>query len=164
MTEIFRAGSQLIKVKAMIAFSGLCAAGAFYWGWDLFNTYGIRPADGGALAPLGVRLAWGLGVAGLGLAFFAGMWVYGRLYATRIDHHRTTDRLHVRTLEFFASREHVYRAGDVEGSTYHTGENVRGVDAPWFTLRIRGRRMPLIVDARGRFPDRELARRLLKME
>jgi hypothetical protein len=30
-------------------------------------------------------------------------------------------------------------------------------------VRLKGRRWPLIVDAQGVFPDRELAKRLLKM-
>ena len=166
MVDIYRAGFQLTKVKGFMLFAALCAAGAVYWGWDLFSTYGTAPGDGGVLAPIGQRLAWGLGVAGLGLAFLAAMWSYGRLYATRIRYDPAADALHVGTLEFLATRTRVHAASDVEDSSYHhgrmQGEGV-SVDAPWFTLRLRGRRWPLIVDAQGVFPDRALAARLLKV-
>ena len=53
-------------------------------------------------------------------------------------------------------------------SGYHAGrmDNPGGVsvDAPWFSLRLRGRSWPLIVDAQGDFPDPELAARLLKAD
>jgi transmembrane protein TMEM70 (proton-transport ATP synthase complex) len=163
MILIYRAGFQLTKIKGMMIFAALCAAGAVYWGWDLFNTVGLRPADGGVLKPLGERLAWGLGVAGLGVAFLAGMWVFGRRYATRIRYDQAKDALHIGTLEFLAGREHIHAASDVLGSTYHHGRmEGEGVNAPWFMLSLKGRSR-LIVDAQGIFPDRALAERLLKL-
>jgi hypothetical protein len=163
MIDVYRAGWQLTKVKGMMLFSAVCAAGALYWGWDLFTTVGLRPADGGVLRPLWERLAWGLGVAGLGVAFLAGMWVYGRMYATRIRYDAAADALHIGTLEFLATREKVYPASAVLGSSYHHGRiEGSGVNAPWFTLQIEGRNLALIVDAQGRFPDRALAARLFK--
>ena len=167
MKHIYRAGSQLTKVKFMIAFAALCAAGALYWGWVLFNSYGTAPGDGGVLAPIGQRIAWGLGVAALGFAFLAGMWVYGRLYATSIAYDDAADALHIRTLEFLASREQVFPASAVQRSGYQHGrmDTVHGhsVNAPWFNLRLEGRSWPIIVDAQGEFPDPELAARLLKL-
>ena len=57
MIEIFRAGSQLWKVRLWMWIAlGLWAV-ALWFAWDLLNTYGTRPADGGVLAPLPVRLA-----------------------------------------------------------------------------------------------------------
>ena len=165
MIEIYRAGSQLTKVKLMIAFAALCAAAALYFGWQLFNSYGTAPGDGGVLAPVGERIAWALGVVLLGLAFLAGMWLYGRLYATSIGYDEAADALHVRTLEFLASREQVYPASAVQGARYQEGrlETIRhSVDAPWFKLRIEGRSWPIIVDAQGEFLEPELAARLLR--
>ena len=145
-------------------FSGLCAAAALYWGWDLFNTYGVRPADGGVLAPLGVRLAWGGSVAALGLAFLAGMWAFGRRYATRIRYDEAADALHIGTLEFLATRTEVHPAGDVADALYHHGRvEGSGVDAPWYTLQLRSRRRSIVLDGQGVFPDRALARKLLKL-
>ena len=167
MTDIFRAGFQLTKVKGMMVFALICAIAALYWGWSLFNTVGLSPGDGygGVLAPVGVRLAWGLTVAVLGLLFLAGMWVFGRLYATRIRYDSAADALHIGTLELLATRTTIVSPSDVLGSRYHHGRmEGEGVDAPWFTVRLKGWRGPLIVDAQGVFPDRELAARLLKMK
>ncbi len=166
MVDIYRAGFQLTKVKAMMILAALVALAGLYWGWSLFNSVGLSPGDGygGVLAPVGVRLAWGLTVAALGLAFLAGMWVYGRHYATRIRYDQAADALHVETLEFLANRNKVYSVADVVGAGYQHGRvEGEGVKAPWFTLRVQGRRWPLVVDAQGIFPDRELAERLLKL-
>ena len=165
MIDIYRGGWQLTKVKGMMLFSAACAAGAVYWGWDLFQHYGLSPGDGGVLAPVGQRLAWGLTVAALGLAFPAGMWAFGRRYATRIRYDDAADSLHIGTLEFLASRRHVIPAADVTEAVYHQGEvEGSGVDAPWFMLHFKGGRRSVVVDAQGVFPDRDLAKRLLKMD
>jgi hypothetical protein len=165
MIDLYRGGWQLTKVKGMMLFAALCAAGALYWGWDLFSTYGLRPADGGVLAPLGVRLLWGLGVASLGLAFLYGMWLFGRRYVTRIRYDEAADALHIGTLQLLFTREEVRSVADVRRSPYHEGEITgSGVDAPWYTLHLKGRAGALVLDAQGVFPDRPLARRLLKLE
>ena len=164
MIDIYRAGFQLTKVRAFMIVALLCATGAFYWGWDLFNSYGLAPGDGGVLAPLGQRLAWGLSVAGLGLAFLAGMWIYGRRYVTRIRYDAAADALHIGTLEFLAGRFKVYPASSVVGADYHHGRmEGEGVNAPWYFVRLADRSSRLILDAQGIFPDRELARKLLKL-
>jgi hypothetical protein len=165
MIDIYRGGWQLTKVKGMMIFSAVCAAGALYWAWDLLNNYGLAPGDGGVLAPLWQRLAWALSVAALGLAFLAGMWVFGRRYATRIRYDEAADALHVGTLELLATRVTVVPTSDVEQSDYHHGQmEGSGVNAPWFMLHFKGGRRSLVVDAQGVFPDRDLAKRLLKMD
>lgn len=168
MTEIYAAGSQLVKVRGMMLLSLACALGGLWWGWDLFQTVGLRPADGGVLAPLGTRLGWGLGVALGGVAFAGGMWAYGRAYVSAVRFDPAAGTLHVRTTGFLGGGETVYAERDVLGSTYQPGEAMSGrgiaVDAPWIKIRIRGRRVPLILDAQGRFPDAALAARLLKAE
>jgi len=163
MIEIFRAGRQLWKVRLWMWISIILAVPAIWWGWDLFQTYGTRPADGGVLASLPVRLAWGGTVAGLGLAFVYGMWLYGGLYVANMVYDERSDRLHVRTLSFLGNRDRVFSAADVQGSSYHGGDFWAGgvaVNAPWVTVRMRGRRWPFIVDAQGEFPNRDLGRRL----
>ena len=164
MIDLYRGGWQLTKVKGMMVFSGLCGAGALYWGWDLFKTSGLNPGDGGVLAPLGQRLAWGLSVAALGLAFVVGMWAFGRRYATRIRYDEASDTLHIGTLAFLATRTEVRPAADVEAALYYHGRvEGSGVDAPWYTLQIRNRPRSIVLDAQGVFPDRALARRLLRL-
>src|SRR5262245_33645065 len=97
MVPVYRAGKQLVKVRGLMALSLVVLAGCLWWGLDLARTYGIREADGGALAPLPVRLAWGGSVALFGVACVAGMWLYGRLYAARIGFDPATQQIHLET-------------------------------------------------------------------
>ena len=163
MIDIYRAGWQLTKVKALTLFTVPVAAGALYWGWDLLTSYGLRPADGGVLAPLWQRLLWAGFVAGFGLAILAGMWVYGRRYLARVRYDEAADALHVFTLEFLASRRRIVPAVEVLGGNYVDGRmEDAGVDAPWYFLHLKDRPV-LVLDAQGVFPDRELAEKLLKI-
>ena len=175
MTEIYRAGSQLIKVRVIMLVSLIAAGASSWYGWDLFQTYGLRAADGGVLAPLSTRLALGLFVASLGILFAYGMWFYGRLYASAIRYDEAADALHFRTVGFVGGGEAVHPAATVLGADYHEGrfDNRNGllyesgggvsVDAPWFSVKLEGRRWPLILDARGYFTNRALAAKLLKL-
>lgn len=164
MTEIFNAGRQLAKVRGIMLGALLVALAACLWGWNLFQTYGLAPGDGGVLAPFAQRLALGLTIAGLGLALVFGAWLYGRLYVAALGHEAGTDRLHIRTLTFFGSRTQLVPSADVLGSTFQHGEliNPAGVRAPWYKVGLRGRSLPLIVDAQGVFVDPALVERLLK--
>lgn len=172
MVEIYRGGGQLIKVRVIMVVSLACAAATMWWGWDLFRTYGLRPADGGELASLSTRLLLGIGVALLGIAFAIGMWIFGRCYVSGIRFDEAADKLHVGTVGFFGNREEAFRSADIVGSTWHDGRmdnpaahlgDASGiyVDAPWTTVRILGRRLPLVVDGQGEIVDRTLAVRLL---
>ena len=170
MTELYRARGNVWKVRAMMWLSLATAIAFTWWGWDLFQTYGTRPADGGVLAPLWARLAWFAVLTALGLAFLGGMWLYGGLYVTALLVDLAAATLHVRTLGFIGSlggRSWTYRLSDVVGTDYKAGkfESSAGVsvDAPWLSVRIKGRKSPLIVDIKGDFPDRKLAAKLLKM-
>jgi hypothetical protein len=167
MTEIYRAGWQLTKVRFVMVLALACAIGGCWWGWDIFQTYGIRPADGGVLAPFGTRLAFGGGVALLGLAFLVGMWFYGKLYVGSARYDQAHNLVHLRTIELiFGGRDLAFPPSAVEGADWHEGKNYSyrlPVDAPWFSIRIAGRRWPLILDAQGRFPDPALIARLLKL-
>ncbi len=132
-------------------FSLACAALSVPVGVHLAQTYGLNPADGGALAPLTVRLAWGIGVTLLGVGFSAAMWLYGRCYVARLDLDETAHQLHVYTLRFFGTARHVYDVDDVVGIRRHRWRYIGEdwVDAPWYTLRLAGRRLPFILDAPG---------------
>lgn len=168
MIEIFRAGGQLIKVRAIMWLAAGCAAAALYYGWVLFQSYGLRPADGGALAPIGQRLGWLLGLGGMGLAFLAGMWAYGRCYVARIGYDQAGQRLHFRTLSFVGSHEHVHHVSDVRASTFQSGRFINpdgvSVNAPWYNVYLKGRRLPLVLDVQGDFREPELTARLLKAQ
>ncbi|MFQ5340281.1 MAG: hypothetical protein ACE5F6_01910 [Anaerolineae bacterium] len=152
LIPLFDAGRQLIKVRGVMLFSLACAALSMWAGVHLAQTYGLNPADGGVLAPLTVRLAWGIGVALLGVGFAAGMWLYGRCYVARIELDEETHQLHVYTVGFFGTARHVYDGTDIVGGHHHRGKLVTlwlSVNAPWRSIWIAGRRLPLIIDEQG---------------
>lgn len=163
---MFRAGGQLAKVRFIMWLMAASGAACLWFGWVLLQSYGLSPGDGGVLAPAGQRIGWFVGLGGLGLALIGGMALYGRLYVSRIDYHAAERRLHVRTLTYWGSRGWSFEAGAVARSTFHGGQLINpagvSVKAPWHFLYLRGRRLPLIVDAQGAFADPRLAARLMK--
>jgi hypothetical protein len=166
MTEFYRAGFQLVKVRAVLLASLVGAAAACWYGWDLLLTFGERPADGGALKPFVIRLLFGGFVALLGLAFAFGMWIYCRRYVSSMAYDPGAGRLVIRTPLFIGNRTARFALADIKGTTFHRGDfyNPVGVsvDAPWHALEIKGRRAWYIIDAQGRWLDPELAEKLLK--
>jgi len=159
-TLLYDAGRQLRKVRGIMWLSLACALGGLYWGFDLARHYGLAPGDGGVLAPLGVRLAWGAGVALLGLAFAAGMDLYGRHYIARAWLDEAGGRLRIETLRWWGRAALTVPVSEVLGSRYMRGKmsGAVEVDAPWFNVRIKGQPWVLILDAQGSFPDFALAR------
>ena len=168
MTKIYRAGFQLLKVRAVTWFSLACAVGACWYGWDLLQTLGLRPADGGVLQPFAIRLLVGGFVAALGLAFAFGMWVYIRRYVSSLAYDPGSDRLIIRTPGFFLSRARSVAPSEIEGTSFQRGDFVNplgvSVNAPWHALELKGRRGWYIIDAQGRWLDPALAERLLFRE
>ncbi|HEV3051131.1 MAG TPA: hypothetical protein VGX50_12530, partial [Longimicrobium sp.] len=55
----------------------------------------------------------------------------------------------------------VVRAGFNDGISHAGGISV---NAPWYSLRLRGRRFPLIIDLQGDFLDQRAVDRLLDGE
>jgi len=172
MVPVYRAGRQQIKVRALMGLSLAVLAFCLGWGLDLAQTYGLNPGDGGVLAPLPQRLAWAGGVSLFGVAFVAGMGLYGRLYAVRIEFDPEGRRLHLDTAGFFRNNRHVIDCADAGGVRRHRGVSTIGalgelvghpipsVDAPWRSVRIAGRVLPLIIDERGEVLDHKLMRAL----
>jgi hypothetical protein len=140
-------------------FSVACAVFALVSAVNLFQTYGTRPADGGVLAPLAVRIAWGGTVAALGLGFVFGMWLYGRYSIREIGWLRTENRLLIKTYRFIGSHTDALDVADITGVTAKRdrfqGRDIfwaptgLSVDAPWLAVRLRGRRWPLVLDLQG---------------
>lgn len=164
--SVFDAGRQLLKVRAMMAAALIVAVVTLYAGIHLAQTFGLNPADGGALAPLPVRLAWGGGVALLGLAFAAGMVLYGRCYVARLLVDEATDHLHVYTVSpWLALRRQVIPRSALKPGRRHRGRTFFIwhpilVNAPWQVLRVQGRRLPLILDEQGEVLHRPWMQRL----
>ena len=157
MIPIFHAGRQLVKVRGMMLFSLVCALGSIWAGVQLAQTYGLSPADGGVLAPWPIRLAWGGGVALLGISFAVGMGLYGRCYVVALAFNPYTSQLQITTLRFLGSATRTVAVSDIRHTTHHHGQldvlDVDGaglsVNAPWRSITLTGRWLPLILDQQG---------------
>ena len=163
MVPVYSAGRQLTKVRAVMAGSVVFLSIFLWLAWDSFQTYGLRPADGGQLASFGVRLAWGLGLTALGLAFPAGMWAYGLRYVAAIRRDESTGMVDIDTLR--GLWRHTTR---VPAASVHFGESHAGrlrtakhtVKAPWTSLRVDGLAHSLILDDQGHLLDAEFPQEL----
>lgn len=162
MIPVYRAGWQGIKVRVVMIASLMVLAISIWCGLDLVQSYGLRPADGGVLAPWWQRVAFGGFVASLGVALAVGMWIYGGHYALRIEFDADAKQFHLITLSFLWNRRHVfaadalgYRRGhgeinwDIVLAGIALGHPVALVDAPWTSVRIKAWRWPLVVDQQG---------------
>jgi len=139
-----------------------CAVASVWAGITIARSYGLNPADGGVLAPLAVRLAFGIGVSLLGIIFAVGMWIYGKCYVARIEFDEQNEVLYIYTVSFFGRGEHKINASKVLSSQYYEGE-LDSVKAPWRKVRIKGRRLPFIVDEQGVFLEKKIMNKLFKI-
>lgn len=172
MIPIYSAGRQLRKVRFMMFFSLVCAAGCLWWGISLFQTYGLAPGDGGILAPLPVRLAWGVGVSLIGIIFAAMMGLYGKMYVARTSYNSLAQQLNLETIGLFGFEVHELPLADMIGSRYQEGwirigpitislSALTSVYAPWQSLRFAGRRLPFLLDLQGEMQEPDLVEQLL---
>jgi hypothetical protein len=150
MIPLYTAGRQLTKVRALMLLSIACLLGGAWWWWSSAPIPCGDSSDGPAAL---IMIAFGA-------AFAAGMWVYGRCYAAHIDFEPTRRQLHVRTVRFWGSTLRLVDVSDIQGYQVHDGRvYVRDVvDAPWVSVRLRGRRLPLLIDAQGKVLDPKLMR------
>jgi hypothetical protein len=154
----YRAGFQATKLIGLTAFSAACAAGAGWWGVDIARTWGMAEADGGVLRPLWQRAALGLGVGLLGMAFLAAMLVFWRFYIVALQVDGDGRTLRIRRLPPLPELRLDVADVKIEGQR-HTGQaselgpmfwRMRLVHAPWLSVRVRGRRWPMVLDLQGR--------------
>ena len=164
MRAIYEAGRQTRKVQFLMVLAFVAGIGGVGSGIHLMETYGLREADGGTLKPLPVRIAMGGGVALAGLGAAAGMAFYGRRHVARLEIDETTGEVHLLTLDLFGLHRLVLPREDLGRGRYHRGqmEGRIAVDAPWWTLPVRGYRVPFIVDAQGTVHDAKTFRSLLR--
>jgi len=148
---------QALKIRIIFWVLVVVALFAFWGGWAIYQTYGLSQADGGVLRPLWERLALGGFVAGLAVMCVGAMWIYVSIYALHIS--RIGDQLRLVTMTPMGGFDRNIPLEDVGKSAYYHGRlnpmTVRGgaikVNAPWITLRIRGRRLPVIIDLQAEF-------------
>lgn len=155
ISVLLKSERQALKVRVVFFFLLAVALAALWAGWAIFQSFGLSPADGGVLKPFWQRLAFGGFVAGLGVAAAAGMWLYLTLYALQISRHG--NRVAIVTMTPAGRREREFPVGDIGESAYYHGRvhhvlssgrrsSALWVNAPWITLRVRGRRLPFIID------------------
>jgi len=164
MTLVYKAGSRVWRVRGLLWLSLVVAVWFVLWGLDLYRTYGLRPADGGVLAPEGVRRAWAFGMGGLGVAFAVGMWVYARAYVAALWLDQAGDRVAIQTVGGWWGTRIVVSRRQVRAAVHHDGQIYTGrqsVRAPWYTLRVDGQKRRFIVDAQGTTVDKALFQQVL---
>lgn len=166
MIEVFQAGWQGTKVRGLLWFSLAVCLGCLYWGYDMLQHLGLSPGDGGVLRPLWERIAWGGFISLFGLAFFTGMLFYANIYIRQVGLDKRANRVQFETIRLLRDVQFSVPPEDILGSRYHAGEmytDSHAVAAPFYFVRLRGRKTPLILDGQGVFLEPGLAERLLDL-
>lgn len=151
----------------MVWFAGfvtLVTGVALAWlgAWSI-RTYGLSPVEGGVLRPLVQRILLGGSFIAAGVAMIAGFVVYLRCYVARIEADDAGEGFRITVIWPFGRRTRMVGPDEVARSSYGDGRTMN-VDAPWSSLRLRGRRLPFIVDQQGDFPDEYAVDRLIEGE
>jgi hypothetical protein len=99
----------------------------------------------------------------LGVGFAAGMGLYGRCYAARVEFDPERKQFHLCTVGFLGSRKHVVDARAIRGSRHHVGRLQWDIEvnAPWHSVQLAGWRLPLILDGQGVVLDEQLMKTFL---
>jgi hypothetical protein len=137
---------QARKARLVVLGTIVWSLGWLYWSTVIAQTYGLSSGDGGALRPAGQRYTIAALMLAVAIAPLIGMLVYGRVYLTRIR--RDGDRLELTSLGFLLPFRFRVALSDLAGATTYKGETsgAVSVNAPWITLRVKGRRLPFVVD------------------
>lgn len=162
MRTIFDAGPQRWKIWFVVLICLICGGGMVFAGGYMLLNYGMQPEDGGVLKPLTSRMLMGGVFALPGLAIIAAILLYLQLYVTRIEEDEVGDGFRV-TIAGFGPGLTIDRH-DLARVRYNDGISHAGgisVNAPWYSLRLRDRRFPLIVDMQGDFLDQNAVERLI---
>ena len=161
METIFTIGKKAVLWR-LIAPLCLAMGVAMTWlGWGFLLA--SAPVDGGP--PGYVRVPMGIAFLLGGIAIAIGTVVYGWCYVSRIEFDRAAERVRVHVAGYVLGRSFEVRPEDFASARGHDGYFDGGrmaVNAPWTTVRIRGRRLPLILDDLGDFIDRDAVNALLE--
>lgn len=143
---LFENRHQARKVRFVTLVLLLWCLGCLYWSVDIAQTYGISPADGGVLRPPIQRYAMAALLVFLGLAPMLGMILYNRRYLTRIV--LDPEGLELTVIGLLWPFRRRIALSDLAGSSSYEGRMRAkiSVHAPWATLRVKGQRVPFIID------------------
>ncbi len=159
---IVRNSFQALKVRIVYLVVVLGGLAMIVAGVNICLSWGLATADGGILKPLPQRLAFGGGLAGLALVLIAGMHYYLLRYI--VSMRRDGSQLYIRTAAQLRGPGHVFAAGDVVSLDYHAGKTLTYkayVNAPWKKMRIRGVRLPFIIDMQAEYINKAELEKLL---
>jgi hypothetical protein len=162
MTVVYDAGWQGKKVRALIWLLLACGV-LLLWLAFMEPTAPLPPElDTAAERFFGPVLSVVAGVAMAG-----GILLYGRCYVGRVEV-EDDGTVRLRTIGPLGSPEHVLLPGDIGPSEFYNGlgpsrgnswERPWVDDSPWLKVRVRGRRLPLILDLLGEVLDADRAAR-----
>jgi hypothetical protein len=97
--------------------------------------------------PIWLGILFGLAFLLGGIALTIGAFLYGPAYVTRIEVDGEEEAVRFSVAGWVRGRSFTVPLDDLVSGRFHDGGTM--VNAPWTTVRIRGRRLPLIVDAQG---------------
>jgi TMEM70/TMEM186/TMEM223 protein family len=165
-SPLYDVGRQLIQVRGLMFVSIVFGATMLWSSIESAQTYGLRPADGGVLAPLAVRLALGIGTSLLSISFPVAMWLYFTCYVSKVEFDQQTKILTIYTLRFFGSGKAEIEASRLLSSKYLEGKHRFGVkvnDGAGWIVKVKGRKLPLIIDEHGKFMQKGLMDKLFHL-
>lgn len=126
----------------------------------LYASLKMVDTGSGELLPLSLRLAWFSAILLITAIPTVASYVFLRCYVHEIVFDRERRELVLRTARTFGSAIERWPAAAVESARFHSGAIGGWVryewQLPWDTIRIKGRRLPLVVDYQGQFEDEEM--------
>jgi hypothetical protein len=154
----YYAATQVNKVRFVMVFSLLVGAGLLYLAYVAARYYEMDGGQG-ELAPVVIRLSVAAAIALLATTFPIAMWVYAACYVESIEADADGSSAIYHTLALFGTRAHSVHPDDIESTRSNkgvlkiggtaTGPIVPRVNAPWKSVRVKGRRLPFIIDGQG---------------
>lgn len=163
MQTIHRVGGKTILWRLMaplcvlcgLALAGLGGAFLFYFGVDDL---------GPNMSPLYMRILFGGLFLAMGIGITLGSCIYSACYVSRIQVDREEGLVRFSVAGFVRGWSFTVRPDDIVSARFHDGyyrTRRMTVNAPWTTVRLRGRRLPLVVDEHPAFSDWQSVDRLL---
>ncbi|CAN5574694.1 hypothetical protein BH23BAC4_BH23BAC4_08690 [soil metagenome] len=155
--QVYLAGRQLTKLRIISPLCILCGFALLWAGWTVLHSYGLHPSEGGVLAPVSVRIVLGGFLMALGAFIVLGIVAYTQLcYVSRIDRLTGDDRVRMVVAGFLAPRSVEVAQHDLLPAEYHGGIYAIGRlsgATPYYSVRLRDRWLPLIIDLQGELVD-----------
>lgn len=164
MLETIFIGSKARLARIVVPFFLLTTSPLLWVGWEVLRHV---ESDQGSLLRMAGRLLLGGGLLATGVAVCLFCAVYGLLYVQRLEIDRDRDEVRITTSGYLRGRSFTVRPADFDSARFHAGYLRNGgvtVNAPWSTLRLRGRRLPLILDEAGEFLDPAALERLIHQQ